>query len=75
MEKINSFVADISNFHLNMLLVLGLALFGGTIGGRLFQKIKIPQVVGYIFIGFLLGPSIVGIINSQMLQTLVPFSY
>ncbi|HQO57553.1 MAG TPA: cation:proton antiporter [Candidatus Omnitrophota bacterium] len=75
MEKINSFVADISNFHLNMLLVLGLALFGGTIGGRLFQKIKIPQVVGYIFIGFLLGPSIVGIINSQMLQTLVPFSH
>lgn len=75
MEKFNSLINNISHFHLNMLLVLGLALFGGTIGGRLFQKIKVPQVVGYILIGFLLGPSVIGIINAPMLQTLVPFSY
>ncbi|MFA5262037.1 MAG: cation:proton antiporter, partial [Candidatus Omnitrophota bacterium] len=75
MEKFDSLIANISHFHLNMLLILGLALFGGTIGGRLFQKIKIPQVVGYILIGFVLGPSVIGIINAQMLQTLLPFSY
>ncbi|HOY10877.1 MAG TPA: cation:proton antiporter, partial [Candidatus Omnitrophota bacterium] len=75
MEKFNSLITNISHFHLNMLLVLGLALFGGTIGGRLFQKIKVPQVVGYILIGFLLGPSVIGVINAPMLQTLMPFSY
>jgi len=75
MEKLNLLIANISHFHLNMLLILGLALFGGTVGGRLFQKIKIPQVVGYILIGFFLGPSAVGLINAPMLQTLLPFSY
>ncbi|MGE0267050.1 MAG: cation:proton antiporter [Candidatus Omnitrophota bacterium] len=68
-------IANISHFHLNTLLVLGLALFGGTIGGRLFQKLKIPQVVGYIFIGLLLGQSGVRMIDAQMLQALQPFNY
>ncbi|HSV43945.1 MAG TPA: cation:proton antiporter, partial [Candidatus Bathyarchaeia archaeon] len=75
MEKLNLLIANISHFHLNMLLILGLALFGGTVGGRLFQKLKIPQVVGYILIGFFLGPNTIGLINAPMLQTLLPFSY
>ena len=75
MEKFNVFIADISHLHLNMLLILGLALFGGTIGGRLFQKIKIPQVVGYIIIGFLLGPGVFRIIDDRMILALQPFSY
>lgn len=68
-------ITNISHFHLNTLLVLGLALFGGTIGGRLFQKLKIPQVVGYIFIGLILGQSGVRMIDAQMLQALQPFNY
>ncbi|HQP10571.1 MAG TPA: cation:proton antiporter, partial [Candidatus Omnitrophota bacterium] len=75
LDKFSSFFPNISHFHLNMLLILGLVLFGGTIGGRLFQKLKIPQVVGYIIIGFLLGPNSIRIINAQMLNTLQPFSY
>ncbi len=35
----------------NLILMLGTILFLGAIGGRLFQKLKIPQVVGYIVIG------------------------
>lgn len=70
-----SLLANISQVHLNILIVFGLALFGGTIGGRLFQKIRVPQVVGYIVIGLLLGQSGIHLIDAQMLQTLQPFSY
>lgn len=75
MENFHSLISNISHFHLNMLLILGIALFGGTIGGRIFQKIKIPQVVGYILIGFLLGPNLFHVIDLQMLQGMQPFSY
>ncbi|MBD3264833.1 MAG: sodium:proton exchanger, partial [Candidatus Omnitrophica bacterium] len=64
-----------SLFHLNILLLLGLALFGGTIGGRIFQKLKIPQVVGYIIIGILAGQSGFNIINKDIIRALQPFNY
>lgn len=38
-------------------LMLGIIIFAGTLGGWLFQKLKIPQVVGYIVIGIILGAS------------------
>lgn len=65
----------ISIFHLNTLLVLGLALFGGTVGGRLLQKMKIPQVVGYILMGLLLGQSGFKVIDAPMIHALEPFNY
>ncbi|MFH0839733.1 MAG: cation:proton antiporter [Candidatus Omnitrophota bacterium] len=65
----------ISYLHLNILLLLGLALFGGTIGGRLFQKIRIPQVVGYIAIGILIGESGLKVVDHALITTLQPFTY
>ncbi|MFH1593365.1 MAG: cation:proton antiporter [Candidatus Omnitrophota bacterium] len=65
----------ISVLHLNMLLLLGLALFGGTIGGRLFQKLRIPQVVGYIIIGIIIGQSGLKIVNQSTIEALKPFNY
>lgn len=59
----------------DILLLLGLALFGGSIGGRLFSKIKIPQVVGYIVIGLIVGQSGLNIIDQETIQILQPFSY
>ena len=58
-----------------MLLLLGLALFGGTIGGRIFEKLRIPQVVGYIIIGVLIGETglklvDVGILNERFVKPL-----
>lgn len=58
-----------------MLLLLGLGLFGGTIGGRLFQKIKIPQVVGYIVVGMIVGQTGLGIVDADVTENLQPFSY
>jgi len=63
-----------SAHHLNMILVLGIAVFGGTIGAKLFQKLRIPQVVGYIVIGLLLGGSALDVITPRVAETLSPFN-
>ena len=38
-----------------IVLLMGIVMFFGALGGRLFQKLKIPQVVGYIVIGIIIG--------------------
>jgi len=75
LEYINHAVSRISLLHLNILLLLGLALFGGTVGGRLFQKLKIPQVVGYIIIGILIGRTGLKIVGGDVILALRPFNY
>jgi len=41
--------------YLNLALLFGLIILGGTFGSRLVQKLHIPQVVGCIIVGILLG--------------------
>jgi CBS domain-containing protein len=43
--------------HPQLLLLLGIGVFGGTIGAWLFQRLRIPQVVAYIGIGLIIGQS------------------
>ena len=65
-------------FHenfLNILLLLGIALFGGTIGGSFFAKIRFPSVVGYIVIGIIIGRTGLNLINLEVLTDLKPFNY
>ena len=56
--------------HLNIALVIGIAVFGGTIGARLFQKLHVPQVVGYVVIGLIIGESFLNIIGRETLESL-----
>ncbi len=65
----------IHSIQLNALFLLGLILFAGTIGGKAFQKLRIPQVVGYIIGGIVLGQSGFNIINKDIIEVLVPFNY
>jgi len=58
----------------NSVLILGIILFFGTFGGRLFQKLKIPQVVGYISAGLILGMSGFKLINIEVISHLQPFN-
>jgi len=58
----------------NSILLLGLILFLGSAGGFIFKKLKIPQVVGYIVIGILLGQSGFHLVSFQVIQTLDPIS-
>ncbi len=57
-----------------LVLLLGLILFVGAAGGWLFQKLKIPQVVGYIVMGIIIGSSGFHILEPNVISALDPIS-
>ena len=59
--------------HMNLVMLFGLIIFGGTAASRLFQKLNIPQVVGCIIVGILLGDCF-GLITSETIDRLKPFT-
>ncbi|MBO5136964.1 MAG: cation:proton antiporter [Spirochaetaceae bacterium] len=58
----------------NLILLLGLIMLLGAMGGRLFQKLRIPQVVGYIVIGVIIGQSGLQLLSSDVITALEPLS-
>ena len=70
-ELFSEITGNISLSNINIILFLGIILFGGAVGGRLFQKMKIPQVVGYIIIGVILGQSGLKFIGLDMRNNFV----
>ncbi|MFQ5646725.1 MAG: cation:proton antiporter [bacterium] len=61
-------------FHLDILLVIGLALAAGWGGAEIFKWIKMPQVVGYIVMGLLVGSSGLGILRPDIVSRLDPLT-
>jgi Kef-type K+ transport system membrane component KefB len=61
--------------HIPILLLIGAAILAGTGGGRLFQLLRIPQVVGYIIMGVIVGKSGFGLMDSAMLERLLPLNF
>ena len=55
-------------------LLLGLILFAGAAGGWLFKKLKIPQVVGYIVVGILIGSSGMQFLEPSVITALDPIN-
>ena len=49
-------------------------MFFGSFGGRIFQKFKIPQVVGYIVIGIIIGASGFKVLGDNLISALNPIS-
>lgn len=60
--------------HLNIILLMGLAIFFGTAGARVFQKFHIPTVVGYVVIGLLIGESGLNLIGRDTVEVLSSFN-
>jgi len=60
--------------HLNIILLMGMAIFFGTAGARIFQKFHIPTVVGYVVIGLLIGESGLNLIGRDTVGTLSSFN-
>jgi len=56
--------------NLGLLFILGLCIFGGMFGGYVFQRVKIPQVVGYIAIGLLIGQSGFQLVTAENIKQL-----
>jgi len=59
----------------NSILIVALALIFGVFGARIFKSLKIPQVVGYIVIGIILGESGFNIINAKMVHEFIPLNF
>ena len=59
--------------RLNLVLLFGFVILGGAFGSRIFQKLRIPQVVGCIVVGIVLG-EVLGVISGEMIESLEPFT-
>jgi Kef-type K+ transport system membrane component KefB/CBS domain-containing protein len=57
---------------MNILLVIGIVILLGAISGGLFQKLKLPAVMGYIIIGIFLGKSFHGVLSGPILNSFGP---
>ena len=55
--------------------LLGLILIIGLASGRFFEKIGIPEVVGYIIVGVVLGDSVTNILPAEILDSLSSLTY
>ena len=60
---------------MNIVLIFGLILMGGLAVGRLFEKAGIPQVVGFIVLGVILGDSVLSILPASLLDSLSSLTY
>ncbi len=62
------------DFHLGVLAVLGICVAGGVVGAWIFQRLNIPQVVGYIVVGVLIGDTGLGLLHPGDIAALRPFN-
>ena len=72
-ELLDNILAQ-STEHLNIILLMGLAIFFGTAGARIFQKFRIPQVVAYVVIGLVIGESGLNLIGRDTVEILSSFN-
>jgi Kef-type K+ transport system membrane component KefB/CBS domain-containing protein len=60
--------------HLGVLAILGICIASGVIGAWIFQKFGVPQVVGYIVVGVLIGDTGFGLLQADNIAALQPFN-
>jgi Kef-type K+ transport system membrane component KefB len=59
---------------MGLLTIIGLCIFLGAIGAWIFQKLHVPQVVGYIVIGVIIGASGFRLVEMSDIIALRPFN-
>jgi len=52
------------------MLVVGLLTLAGFYFGRLTRRLKLPSIIGFMVVGIIMGPSVLGLIDSSMEQQL-----
>lgn len=60
--------------NLGILFVIGIAVFGGLVSAWMIQRIHIPQVLGYLLLGILIGQSGLQIVNKGNFESFGPFN-
>jgi len=63
------------NFNFSILLLFGIGIFGGISGAWLFQRFNIPQVIGYIIIGLLIGETGLQVVKQSDILNLQSFNW
>jgi len=58
-----------------ILVVFGISVFGGLLSAFVVKKFRIPQVLGYIITGIIIGQSGFKIISSNDIANLAPFNF
>lgn len=56
---------------MNVLLAIGIAAIAGFMGGKLFNRMKIPAITGWVIIGMIAGSSVAGVFSQEILSHLV----
>jgi Kef-type K+ transport system membrane component KefB len=59
------------SFEPNVLATIGLIIVVAFLGSKIFQRYRIPQVVGFIVMGVILGPSLLNIVPLELSNELV----
>jgi Kef-type K+ transport system membrane component KefB len=54
----------------NILAIIGLVIAVSFLGSKVFQRFGIPQVVGFIVIGVILGPSFLNFVPIELTEEL-----
>ena len=54
----------------DILIIIGLLIALSFLGSKLFQRVGIPQVVGFIVIGVLLGESFLNLVPLELIESL-----
>ena len=52
----------------HILVYIGLLFLASQIAGRGASLIRVPRVVGYLIVGVLLGPSLLGLLDEELVQ-------
>lgn len=60
--------------ELDLLFQLALLLLAGLLGARLIRLIRLPDVTGYLILGLLIGPSVLGLFTSEGIAALTAIS-
>lgn len=64
-----------AEIHLGVLVLLGMGVLGGALGAWFFQRIRVPQVVGYIAFGLLVGKSGLKFLNTEDIENFRSFTW
>lgn len=62
------------SINITILFVLGFSILGGVVGASFFQKLRVPQVVGFIIIGLIFGENGLRLVKHADVAALQPFT-
>ena len=63
------------NIHSGILLIFGICVFGGILSALVMKRLSIPQVLGYILAGIIIGESGFHLVTLEVVQQLRSFNY